>query len=219
MKATTSVPAPTVATLAHSVAVFTAFANVDRAERRFAADTARRPDLALPDHRAALLRFLNAWGCRIRLPRPGEPDLFDAGTTAWWATFATMLPRASLDRLSDPAIRRLVTPFDALAAVRVAPARTLGSTAAAKALYALRPRSVLPWDAAIATTLHGGRDGAAFARQLTLGQSWANAVLAELSSRGRPVNAAGAPAVLGRSGVSLAKILDEYAFVTITMRQ
>jgi len=219
MKVTASVPAPTVAALAHSVAVFTGFANVDRAERRFAADTAPRPDLARSDHRAALLRFLNAWGCRIRLPRPGEPDLFDAGTAAWWATFTSALPQATLDRLSDAAISGLVVPFDALAAVRVAPARTLGSTAAAKALYALRPRSVLPWDAAIATTLHGGRDGAAFARHLTLGRSWANGVLAELGSHGRPVSAAGAPALLGRGGVSLAKILDEYAFVTITMRQ
>jgi hypothetical protein len=219
MTATASVPPPTVAALAHSVAVFNGFANADRAERQFTADTAPRPDLDRPDHRAATLRFLNAWGCRIRLPRPGEPDLFDAGIAAWWATFSPTLPRASLDRLSDTAIRRLVAPFDALCAIRVAPARTLGSTAAAKALYALRPRSVLPWDAAIATTLHGGRDGAAFARHLALGRGWATAVLAELGSPGRPVSAAAAPALLGRAGVSLAKILDEYAFVAITMRQ
>lgn len=219
MTATASVPAPTVAALAHTVAVFTGFANVDRAERRFAEDTARRPDLARSDHRAALLRFLNAWGCRIRLPRQGEPDLFDAGIATWWATFSPTLPRPSLDRLSDAAIGRLVAPFDALSAVRVAPTRTLGSTAAAKALYALRPRSVLPWDAAIATTLHGGRDGAAFARHVTLGRVWANAVLAELGSPGRSITVAEAPALLGRGGVSLAKILDEYAFVTITMRR
>jgi hypothetical protein len=219
MTATASVPAPTVAALAHSVAVFTGFANVDRAERQFATDTAPRPDLGRFDHRAALLRFLNSWGCRIRLPRPDEPDLFDAGIAAWWVTFSPTLPRPSLDRLSDAAIRRLVAPFDALAAVRVAPTRTLGSTAAAKALYVLRPRSVLPWDAAIATTLHGGRDGAAFARHLTLGRGWANALLAEIGAGGRSVTAAEAPALLGRGSVSLAKILDEYAFVTITMRR
>ena len=219
MTATASVPAPTVAALAHSVAVFTGFANVDRAERQFATDTAPRADLGRLDHRAAILRFLNAWGCRIRLPRPGEPDLFDTGIAAWWAAYSPTLPRPSVDRLSDAAIRRLVAPFDALTAVRVAPKRTLGSTAAAKALYVLRPRSVVPWDAAIATTLHGGRDGAAFARHLTLGRGWANALLAELGSRGRSVTAAQAPALLGRRGVSLAKILDEYAYVTITMRR
>jgi hypothetical protein len=219
MTATASMPPPTVAALAHSVAVFNAFANADRAERRFTADTAPRPDLDRPDHRAALLRFLNGWGCRIRLPRPGEPDLFDAGIATWWDEFASTLPRASLDRLSDTAIRRLVAPFDALCAIRVTPARTLGSTAAAKALYALRPRSVLPWDAAIATTLHGGRDGAAIARHLALGRTWADAVLTELGSPGRPVSAGAAPGLLGRGGVSLAKILDEYAFVAITMRQ
>jgi hypothetical protein len=166
-----------------------------------------------------MLRFLNAWGCRIRLPRPGEPDLFDDGMATWWGGFGRTLPRRSLDQLSDSSIRRLVPAFDALAAIRVAPTRALGSTAAAKALYALRPRSVLPWDAAIAKTLHGGRDGTAFARHLMLGRAWANTVLAELGSHGRPISAAAAPALLGRGGVSLAKILDEYAFVTITMRQ
>jgi hypothetical protein len=212
-----SVPVPTVAALAHSVAVFNGFANVDGAERRFATDTAPRTDLDRADHRAALLRFLNAWGCRIRLPRPGEPDWFDVGIATWWAVFARALPRAPIDRLSDGAIRRLEAPFDALATTRVAPNRTLGSTAAAKALYALRPRSVVPWDAAIAATLHGARDGAAFGRHLALGRAWANAVLSELSQPGRTVTAARAPALLGRGGVSLAKILDEYAFVTITM--
>jgi hypothetical protein len=213
------VPVPTVTALAHSVAVFNGFTNVDGAERQFAAVTAPHVDLGRPDHRAALLRFLNGWGCRIRLPRPGEPDWFDVGIATWWAVFARALPRASIDRLSDGAIRRLVAPFDVLATTRVAPNRTLGSTATAKALYALRPRSVLPWDAAIATTLHGGRDGAAFARHLTLGRAWANALLTELSQPGRSVSAAQAPALLGRGSVSLAKILDEYAFVTITMRQ
>src|SRR5258708_3740985 len=123
MTATRSAPAPTLAALAHSVAIFTGFANADRAERRFETDTAPRPDLDRPDHRATLLRFLNAWGCRIRLPRPSEPDLFDAGMATWWGRFATTLPRRSLDRLSDSAIRRLVPSFDAHAAVRVAPTR------------------------------------------------------------------------------------------------
>jgi hypothetical protein len=54
---------------------------------------------------------------------------------------------------------------------------------------------------------------------VTLGRVWANAVLAELGSPGRSITVAEAPALLGRGGVSLAKILDEYAFVTITMRR
>jgi hypothetical protein len=45
MTATAAVPPPTLAALARSVAVFGGFANVDRAEHRFATDTAPRADL------------------------------------------------------------------------------------------------------------------------------------------------------------------------------
>ncbi|MET7403486.1 hypothetical protein ABZS66_59445, partial [Dactylosporangium sp. NPDC005572] len=103
--------------------------------------------------------------------------------------------------------------YAALAAAPAGPSRTLGPTAAAKALYALRPDTVMPWDAAIAATLHGARDGAAFTRHLTLGRAWAAALVAETG-----VEDAALPAFLGRPGVSLAKLLDEYTYVFVTLQ-
>ncbi len=81
-----------------------------------------------------------------------------------------------------------------------------------QALYALRPASVMPWDAAIADRLHGARDGAAFGRHLQIGRSWARAAIAEAG--GLPE--AALCARLGRPGIPLSKILDEHLYLTIT---
>jgi hypothetical protein len=69
----------------------------------------------------------------------------------------------------------------------------------------------MPWDAAIAVALHGARDGAAYTRHLTLGRDWAATLVTETG-----VDDVAMPALLGRPGVSLAKILDEYTYVFIT---
>ncbi|MET7400223.1 hypothetical protein ABZS66_42735, partial [Dactylosporangium sp. NPDC005572] len=65
--------APTLDRLAHSVEVFNGYRNVDRTWHEFVAQTAPGPDLARPEHRRLLHRWLNSWGCRIRYPRDGEP--------------------------------------------------------------------------------------------------------------------------------------------------
>ncbi|MCX4748172.1 MmcQ/YjbR family DNA-binding protein [Kitasatospora sp. NBC_01287] len=206
------VPGPSLAQLRSAAAVFAGY-GVDSGWQRWAAATGSGSDLAAAEHRAALHRWLNSWGCRIRYPRPGEPDLFDAALAAWWTEHGASLPEqgVAISNLTDHQISALATAYAELAALRVSPARTLGPTAAAKALYALRPAAVMPWDAAIATRLHGARDGAAFHRHLRCGRAWARAVLAESG-----LAEAELPAALGRPTVPLAKVLDDYLYVTIT---
>jgi hypothetical protein len=207
---------PALADLRAAAAVFNGFANADTSWLRLAGDTKPAIDLSRADHRLMLLRWLNSWGCRIRYPRPGEPTPYDTGIAAWWRSCGSALPQASLAMLTDGEIDAAAAAYQALAAVPVSPGpggRTLGPTAAAKALYALRPRAIMPWDAAIARTLHGRqRDGAAFARHLRLGREWARSVIAEAG-----VDEDAVPGLAGRPGVSLAKLLDEYLYVTITM--
>ena len=217
---------PTVADLRRAATVFRGFVNVDAAWLRVRADIAAEGgarsvpgadpgwDLSAAGHRTALLRLLNAWGCRIRYPRPGEPDPFDGAAAAWWRTWSAALPAGELADLSEAAVDAVAAAFGQLCAVPVSstPRRTLGPTAAAKALYALRPRAVMPWDAAIAQARHGARDAEAFGRHQRLGRGWARAVLAESG-----LAAAELPAALGRPAVSLAKVLDEYLYVTVTL--
>ncbi|GAA2616269.1 hypothetical protein GCM10010425_06700 [Streptomyces spororaveus] len=204
-------PAPSLAELRASAEVFNGFAGVDRSWWALREETGGALDLSLAAHRTALHRWLNSWGCRIRYPREGEPDTLDAGLAAWWERHA--LAHAPLARLTPREISRFAAAYEELAALPVG-RRSLGPTAAAKALYALRPDSVMPWDAAIAQRLHGVRDGAAFARHLVLGRSWARAALEE----GGGLDEAALCAEIGRPGVSLAKVLDEHLYVTLTYR-
>ena len=214
--------APDLAGLRAAAVVFNGFAGVDVSWQRLLADPVlngtAQPSLSVPGwnlgkaaHRVLMLRWLNSWGCRIRYPRPGEPSPFDAGIKLWWRTWRTALPSVGLIDLTDGDIDRIADAYAALSAMPAAAGRRLGPTAAAKALFALRPEAIMPWDAAIATGLHGARDGAAFHRHLALGRAWARSVVAEAGS------ADAVAGLVGRPGMSLAKILDEYLYVTITM--
>jgi hypothetical protein len=205
---------PTLADLRETSALFTGLGDVDRATRELEEATRPRLDLALAAHGDALLLWLNAWGCRIRVPRPGEPMPFQDSIRVWWADWDGALPTRALARLGEADIARLGAAHDALAALTVTagdPVRTLSSTAAAKTLFAIRPRTVMPWDKGIAVALHGARDGAAFARHQRLGREWARALLDETGLTETRLVAA-----VGRPGAPLAKLLDEYCYVRIT---
>jgi hypothetical protein len=203
------------ADLRRTAAVFNGFSNVDGSWLRLIADTEPMIDLALAEHRTILLRWLNSWGCRIRYPRSGEPTPFDSGIAQWWRTWQPALPQVSIARLADTDIKDIGDAYEDLAAVVVSESRTrrrLGPTAAAKTLYALAPAAIMPWDAAIAVRLHGSRDGMAFARHQELGRTWAASIITEAGSAEQAV-----ADLIGRPSMSLAKILDEYLYVTITM--
>lgn len=206
--------APTLADLSAACETFASFGDVDRATRELRAAAGPRLDLAAASHRDALLTWLNAWGCRIRVPRPGEPRPFQDAIWAWWTAWGGALPARPLYRLSDKDVRRLGEAHAALAALPAtagATVRRLSSTAAAKALFALRPRTVTPWDAAIALALHGARDGDAFARHQALGREWSRALLATTG-----LTEARLALAVGRPGATLARLLDEYCYVRIT---
>ncbi|MFD5662521.1 MmcQ/YjbR family DNA-binding protein [Streptomyces hirsutus] len=202
------------AQLRASAEVFAAYPGVDRTWLELRALTAPGLDPADPAHRTALHRWLNSWGCRLPYPREGEPYVLGEALAAWAVVHP--LPDTPLADLTDLGIDALATAYDALARLPAKSPprpRTLGPTAAAKALYALRPHTVMPWDAAIAVELYGARDGAAFARHLRTGRAWARLVLAE-SGLSADTLAAG----LGRPAVTLPKVLDEHLYVTITRR-
>ena len=192
----------------------------DRSDAELRAATSPKIDLARPDHRSALHRWLNAWGCRIRYPRTGEVDHFDDSIASWWETERLTLEAIDrpLAQLSTDQLHALGSAYERLNRLPVAPGsrsgtRSLGPTAAAKALYALRPQSVMPWDLEIALQLHGGRDGEAFTKHLLLGQQWARGLLAESG-----LNESQLLAELGRPESSLAKVLDEYCYVRYTRK-
>ncbi|WP_433189616.1 hypothetical protein [Actinoallomurus sp. CA-150999] len=207
---------PDLESLRAAVTAFAGFTGVDRASAAFALATAPRPDLTVPAHRRALLTWLNSWGCRIRYPRPGEPDLFDLGVGAWWARRRHALPDedTALSALTDEAIAELGECYADLVAAQVGSPvrpRALGPTAASKLLHALRPKALMPWDEAIADHLHGARDAAAYAAHQRLGRAWATALLAEAGLAEEEL-----ADLIGRPGRPLAKMLDDYCYLRFT---
>ncbi|CCH31353.1 hypothetical protein ABZ816_03650 [Actinosynnema sp. NPDC047251] len=204
---------PDLSTLRAAVVAFGGGTEPEKSWTVLLAATAPAIDLALPAHREAAHRWLNAWGCRIRYPKAGEPPVFDTALAAWWERWHAALPtaRTRLGGLADEQIAELGACFADLVATPAAATRSLGPTAAAKLLFALRPNSLMPWDDLIAQKLHGARDGTADVAHLTLGRTWAVELLAEAGTDEPDL-----VAQLGRPGRSLAKVLDEYCYLVHT---
>jgi hypothetical protein len=212
---------PDLAAVAAATAGFLELGDPDRSWSVLLERTRPALDLSRPEHRTALHTWLNAWGCRLPYPPPGGTTEFDGGIAAWWRRWSPTLPAPglSLARADDTTIAGLAVAYGDLSATPVGTprrARTLGPTAAAKTLYALRPAVAMPWDAAIALRLHGARDAAAFERHLRMGRSWALSLLAETGLAGSRESEETLAATLGRGGVSLAKVLDEYCYMVCT---
>lgn len=193
----------------------------DRSLSALRAATGGAPDPAIRQHCDSLLRWLNQWGCRIRRPRPGECAVFADQLAAWWSTYGTRLPAASLHRLDDAQIDLLAEAYadlaqrPATAPVPVghsARARRVAPTAAAKLMFVLRPATVTAWDARIAHRTVGGTSAQHFAEHLRRARRWCEGVLAEAERAGID----DIPAHVGRPTSSLAKLMDEWNYLTIT---
>jgi hypothetical protein len=204
---------PSLASLHAAVTEFGRYTKPDQSWARLLEATAPHVDLSGAVHRRAMLSWLNAWGCRIRYPRDGEADHFDAGVAGWWSRWGHELPgtTVALAELTDEAFEVLGRCYADLAATPAARTRSLGPTAAAKMLYALRPRTLMPWDEVIAMKLHGARDGAAYAAHQRIGRRWARRLLEEAGGDEDAL-----AALLGRPGRPLAKLLDEYCYMILT---
>jgi hypothetical protein len=178
-------------------------------------------DLAVAGERDELRRWLNAWGCRLRYPQPGEPDVFSDSLARWWASSGSGLPDVPVAELSDAGVGTLADSYADLAARPAAlltragaPAghRAIAPTAASKIMFALRPETVPPWDAAIARATAGGTSRDHFASHLEAARAWAGSVQDEARRHG----IADVPAYVGRPGSSLARVWDEWLYLTIT---
>lgn len=194
----------------------------DRSLAALRAATGGAPDPVIPQHCDSLLRWLNQWGCRIRLPRAGEPEVFARELAAWWSARGAQLPTAPLHQLEDQQIDLLAQAYADLAArpattaVPVGPrgrARRVAPTAAAKLMFVLRPETVTAWDARIAQRTVGGTSAQHFAAHLRRARRWCVDVLAEAEHAGIDDDI---PMHVGRPTSTVAKLLDEWHYLTIT---
>lgn len=180
------------------------------------------PDPANPQHARRLRKWLNDWLCRIGYPT-GDSDVFTDSLAAWWVSHADSLPPAGtrLAQLTEGQIDRLSCAYADLyvrpAAVdRRGRIRRIAPTAAAKLLYFVRPCTVTAWDRAISLRTGGGRDGEAFRAHLDICRRWAANLETEGQELGLRPSEIGPS--LGRPESSVAKLIDEWLYATVTRR-
>jgi hypothetical protein len=206
-----------------TLSAFGSLVGDDRRTNEFRAATGGQVDLSLSAHRDALLSWLRQWGCRHL--RSADNARSSRALLAWWKRHASDLPgaRATLDSLGPAAFAKAGRAHADLAGRPAARRRhgdgevdvTFGSTAAAKAMFALRPQAFPPWDepmrAAFGWTGHDPSDYEAF---LYMSKD----ALEGLSRRaGVPVR--GLPEHLGRPDSTSARIVDEFLWMELTHRR
>ncbi len=206
--------APTLERL-RSVLRTTPQGRADRSLAELRAATRPALDPSQRDHALALFRWLNRWGCRI----PGTlAPVFVEEIGSWWHTAQPRLPspREHLADLSDLQVAGIADVARDLAELSLASPdaarrRRLRWTAAAKILYATRPFAVTAWDAAISQA-SGGQSRESFERHLRTARTWAR----ELDAEAAGGNIESIAAYVGRPDSSVAKLLDEWLYLTLT---
>jgi len=186
--------------------------NADRNLAKFRETTGGSPDVSIEAHRVAMLYWLNSWLCRIGYQRDGEPDKFGDSLIAWQHEYGSSLPSAPLTALNTSDIKVIADAYDDLRAKPATPRRSIAPTAAAKILFVVRPETIPPWDRKIAFGTVGGVTKSHFAEHITQGNRWAVGIHAEAEAR----SISNIPTHVGRPNSSLAKIWDEWHYLTIT---
>jgi hypothetical protein len=192
----------------------------DAATATLRATVGQELNLGVAAHRVALLGWLRSWGCRHL--RVGDTARSSAALARWWHRWSDALPPMDrpLTRLGAAERERLGAAYAALASLRVASraaaagdvAVTFGDTAAAKALHAIRPRACPPWDEPIRLAFGRTRaDGALYASYL---DGTADALRGCARRLGVRVDAL--PSLLGRPGMTPARVIDEYLWLRVT---
>jgi hypothetical protein len=206
--------------VASALRAFAAIAGPETSLARLRDTTRPTLDLSVRAHRDALLHFLRAWGCRhLRRDDTGRSS---RALASWWSRFGQTLPPETvpLTDLDDTRLAALGRAYAALArspAVLRASGRgdvpvSFGDTAAAKALFAIRPQVVPPWDEPMRRAFGWGRVNAAeYATFLAAVRE----ALIGLADRLR-VEPSELAAELDRPASFPVKIVDEFLWVRIT---
>jgi hypothetical protein len=206
------------------LARFAATGGGDKSSARLRAATGGALDLGVRQHREALLDWLRSWGCR-HLRRADTAQSAEV-VGSWWREWGPRMPPAEADltELDSTMLHDLGAAYERLARLPAAHRRTssgreidvsFGDTAAAKALFAVRPRAIPPWDEPIRRSFGWIRaDAHGFEQFLTA----ASHALQGLASR-LGVAVTELPRELGRPGATPAKLVDEYLWISITWKK
>jgi hypothetical protein len=181
-------------------------------------------DLSIPEHRKALIAWLNTWGYGQVVSEYLEAACDEI--LAWYEE--SLMARISQDKklweLEKQELEQIVDIYDALAG-KVVPkkyrgnrliATAVGPTGASRIFFALRPEIFAPWDEAIRNALDQDSSGNSYVAYLQR----IKAEIEELAvSCGKSnLQLYQVPHTVGRSNATITQLVGDYFWVTETRK-
>lgn len=211
------------AELSFACYVYSHMTDYDESYTRFLNDTRPQLDLNQRQHRMALLKWLNDWGCRQfsiahhelaakeiwQWFRASDPQMFSADLTllSLSDTDLAVIERAFAGLVGRTAsLRRTKNRSESCVAI--------GPTGASKILFALRPLALIPWDDPIRKRFNYDGSGRSYVEYLRRVKNNLRELEQDCKSKGFKL--ADLPSLLGRPSPSLVKLVDEYFWVTVS---
>jgi len=185
---------------------------------QFRNDTNGSPDLCKQEHRMALLKFLNNYGCR-HIAKESFKKIAPCKIGNWWKTYCKKLPKEKerLWKFEDEKLESFGELHSTLSNLVVTCRKDgvkvhMGLVGAAKTLSALRPHVFPPWDNAIqeGLSVKSYVDYLKRVREKILG-------LKE-SCKNRNIKIGEVPEKLDRSKCTVPKLIDEYYWIRFTKK-
>ena len=210
--------------LAFTCYVYGSFTTFNKSYKSFLKATANKVDLLNPEHREALIIWLNKWGCRqFSL----EYHKMASGEILSWCKegHARLIPKdKKLWELTETELRRISIIYDELAKKKASKKMrgsnlltiTIGPTGASKILFALRPEVAVPWDEAIRNGLKHMGDGDSYVKYLEQVRSEIESLSISCNKNG--IEMFQVPQKLGRDEATIAQLIGEYLWVTETKK-
>ncbi|HWR83756.1 MAG TPA: hypothetical protein VN285_10660 [Candidatus Deferrimicrobium sp.] len=198
------------------------YSDNDKAYLQFLESTNGMPDLMNQDHRYALLKWLNQWGCRqfaIQYHDLAQIELLD-----WYRQYTNWLfpPERNIWQLTQIDYNIIRDLFESLksrtASIQHRGNREItmrfGAIGAAKILFAVRPKCFAPWDNPIRGAFGYDSSSESYVSYLEEIKNRLQSIRISCEQNGFTL--ANLPETLQRPNSSVPKLMDEYFWMTIT---
>jgi hypothetical protein len=213
------------AELAFACDTYARISGYDKSYFEFLHATKPAIDFEQEQHVLALIKWLNAWGCRQFATK--HHAMAAQEITYWYRSLGKQLhaTETALLSLSEAEFAVIEQAYDGLSTRpashrRLTPEResviTIGPTGAAKILFALRPHAFIPWDTFMRNRYHLDGSGRSYCVYLQGVREQLRALDSECAEHGLALH--DLPRAVGRPQSSLTKLIDEFHWVTISRK-
>ena len=181
-------------------------------------------DLVNSEHRNALMKWLNDWGCRHL--SEDQHQVASQSILAWYQTnndalFSNHKPLWELgDHELDTIAQTYGSLKDRLGARRISYGNSsdvhIGATAASKILFAIRPKAVMPWDDAMRKSFNCDGSPLSYSKYLNKIRNITLHIDTLCANKGFQIN--DLPGKIGRPNSTVLELINEFVWVTETRK-